>query len=527
MRDFFNPGRSPVCGLAAAVASSHPLASAAAFAALVEGGNAMDAAVTASFVLCVVEPQSTGLGGDCFALYCAPGMERPAAYNGSGRAPADLDAASARAAGGAPLAETSVHAVTVPGAVEGLSRLLLAHGTWPLDRAIEPAAAYAENGFVIHQRVADEWASAAAKLALRPPSRAGLLRNGRAPSAGEIWRSPALASTLRAIAAGGAEAFYRGEIAQRLARCLSEAGGYHCRRDFADHRGEAVAAISTSYRGYDVWQVPPNGQGATALMMLNILENFDLSGLPFDGAARHDLVASATRLAFGERDRLIADPLCGPVPLDVFLDKAHARQLARSIGGCEAKASAMAPPARGDTAYVSVVDAQRNAVSLISSLFEGFGSGIYDPGTGIVFHNRGSGFSAEAGGHPNALAPARRPLHTIIPGMVTREGRAVLSFGVTGGPYQPVGHTQLITGMIDHGLDIQEAIDRPRSLLRDGKLQLEPGLAGIAAALEACGHEVVEAQGPIGGGHGIWIDWDAGTLAGGADPRKDGCAIAM
>lgn len=519
-RDFFQPGRSPVSGLSCAVTSSHALASTAALNVLHDGGNAMDAAVTASFVLCVVEPQSTGLGGDCFALVHPAGLSEPIGFNGSGRTPAGLDARRARLEGGAPLDETSVHAVTIPGLVDGLARLLDRFGSWPLQRVLEPAIAYARDGFVVHQRTAEEWAFAAPKLARMSGARALLLRQRRAPRAGEVIRLPAVAATLERLAGEGAQAFYRSDMAETMARFLADKGGFHTRQDFAAHQGQEVTPISVDWQGHDIWQIPPNGQGATALMMLQLLrgERWD----DFDGADRHRRLAEIAHAAFSQRDRLIGDPDFGPVHLNVFLERQHALQ---SLA-LEEPAVAAGPAARGDTAYVGVVDRQRNVVSLISSLFEGFGTGLCEPRTGIVFHNRGSGFSARTG-HPNELAAGKRPLHTIIPGLVTRGGRPVLCFGVTGGAYQPIGHVQLITGMLDHGLDIQGVIDRPRSFLIDGRLQLEPALMRHRARLAAAGHDVVAAPRAIGGAHGLVIDWERASVTGGSDPRKDGCALAM
>lgn len=516
MRDFFRPGRSVAAGLACAVASSHAIASAVALGVLERGGNAVDAAVAATFTLCVVEPQSTGIGGDCFALLMPRGAEKPVGFNGSGRSPRGLDPVAAQAAGGAPLAETSVHAVTVPGLVDGLAQLLERHGTLSLAAALEPAIGYAEGGFVVAPRVAEEWAFVRDKLAATPPGREALLFAGKAPRQGAVVKLPALAATLRAIASGGADAFYRGEAARSMASFLKSMGGFHAVADFEAHEGRFVEPVRGSYRGRDVWQIPPNGQGVTTLMLLRLLEEAGPPPGDFDGAERHRLLAAAARAAFRERDRVIADPDFAPVPLEGFL----------AGNASPAAADIATPPARGDTAYVSVVDRERNAVSLISSLFEGFGTGLYDPGTGVVFHNRGSGFSALAG-HPNALAPFKRPLHTIIPGMVTHEGRVVLSFGVTGGPYQPIGQSQVISALLDYGMDIQEAIDRPRSFLLKEVLQLEPDLLALGPALREAGFAVQEAPRAVGGAHGIAVDWERGTLSGGSDPRKDGCALAL
>jgi gamma-glutamyltranspeptidase/glutathione hydrolase len=285
-----------------------------------------------------------------------------------------------------------------------------------------------------------------------------------------------------------------------------------------------VDPVSLSYRGVVVWQIPPNGQGVTTLLMLAILDALDF-GAEDPGTARyHHLLAEATRLAFSVRNEIIADPEHGPVDLAPFLDPAHVGALIRQAGA-PSRPKAMAA-ARGDTAYVAVVDRERNAVSMISSLFENFGSGIVDPATGVVFHCRGMGFALDPA-HPNALAPSKRPLHTIIPGMLSRDGRAVAAFGVTGGPFQPIGQARIVSALVDRGIDIQAAIDEPRSFHRDGQLQLEPALAGLAGDLAAAGHDVVPADQAVGGAHGIVIDWNSGVLTGGSDARKDGCAIAV
>jgi gamma-glutamyltranspeptidase/glutathione hydrolase len=526
MRDFFQPGRSPVAGRDCAAASSHSLASAAALATMVRGGNAIDAAVTATFVLCVVEPQSTGIGGDAFALLSLGGATPPLGYNGSGRTPAALKPEGLGDAELGRLAESSVHAVTMPGLVEALARLLADHGTISLAAALAPAIRYAEEGYPVHQRVAAEWAGVEGKLAATETARSTYLPAGRPPRPGEVLRHPALARTLRAIAAVGPAAFYEGDCAEAMARCLRERGGHHTVDDFARHRGNYVEPVSLRYGDCDVWQIPPNGQGVTTLLMLAILESLGFGGERPGEARYHHLLAEATRLAFAVRNRSIADPEHGSVDLAPFLDMDHARTLAGSIGGAAAAPHVPAPPSAGDTAYVAVVDRDRNAVSLISSLFENFGTGIVDPVTGVVFHCRGMGFALEPG-HPNALAAGKRPLHTIIPGMLSRDGRVIAAFGVTGGPFQPIGQARIVSALVDRGLDIQAAIDEPRSFHRDGRLQLEPALMGLADVLAAAGHDVVAADQAVGGAHGIAIDWEADVLTGGSDARKDGSAMAI
>lgn len=527
MRDFFLPGRSPVAGLEAATASSHPLASAAALKVLSAGGNAVDAAVTATFVLCVVEPQSTGIGGDCFALIGLGGKAPPIGYNGSGRTPAGLPPTGIGDPTAARLHETDVHTVTVPGLVEGLARILADHGTFDLPHALAPAIGYAEHGFPVLQKVAAEWSGATWKLQRDSDSRALFLPAGPAPQAGQAFRNPALATTLRRIADEGAEAFYAGPLAASMAASLRRRGGYHEAADFKRHRGAYVEPISVSYRGWDVWQIPPNGQGATALLILSILEALDFGKADPRTPRYHDLLAKAAALAMAERDRRIADPEHAAIDLAPFLDKSRAAEMARGIDVRSApRRRERAAAALGDTAYVSVVDRDRNCVSLISSLFENFGCGLSDAATGIVFHCRGAGFVLDPD-HPNGLAPAKRPLHTIIPGMASKDGRVVLSLGVTGGHFQPIGQAILISALRDRGLDIQGAIDEPRSFFRDGSVSLEPPLLGMLGALAHAGHRVAPAEHPVGGAHGVTIDWTSGVLMAGSDHRKDGLALAV
>ncbi len=527
MRDFFLPGRSPVSGLVSAVTSSHPLATAAGLNTLSRGGNAVDAAVVATAVLGVVEPQSTGIGGDCFALISHNGTAPPIGYNGSGRSPKALprDGIGDPALGR--IAETSVHSVTVPGVVEAMARLLADHGTLSLAEALQPAIRYAEDGFPVHQKVSADWSAVEAKLGLTDAARLLYLPEGHVPRPGEVMRFPALARTLRAIAERGPDAFYDGAITRSMAEFLRAHGGHHALDDFATHRGAYVAPVSLSYRGYEVWEIPPNGQGVTALLMLAILEALDFGKEVPESARFHHLLAAATERAFAERNKAIGDPEHGAIDIGRFLDKSFAAALADRINSqAAARLPGVEAPAAGDTAYVAVVDRDGNAVSMISSLFENFGCGLVDPQSGVIFHCRGIGFSLERG-HPNALAPGKRPLHTIIPGMVSRDGRVAAAFGVTGGPYQPIGHARIVNALVDRGLDIQAAIDEPRSFFRDGALFLEPALAPLGRTLAEQGHVVAPAERAIGGAHGITIDAENGVLTGGSDARKDGCALAI
>ena len=527
MRDLQQGGRSVVHGIDGAVATSQPLASLAAIEILKAGGNAMDAAVAAIALQSVVEPMSTGPGGDCFALF-APGDGRaPIGYNGSGRAPRRLDAAMLRAAGHSRIAAECPHSVTVPGAVEAWARLVADHGRLDLGRVLQPAIRAAEDGFALAPRAAFDWAADSARVASQPHFARHFLPGGRAPAVGERVRLLALAATLRAIADKGPDAFYRGPVAADLVASLAGAGGTMDMDDFAAHRGEYVTPIAALYRGREVMQIPPNGHGVIALLILGILSHFDVAALDPLGPERLHLVAEATRLAWVARDALVADPACGPVPVEGLLDPAYAARLAGLIDRGRALDLPDPPVLPGsDTVCLSVVDRDRNVVSIINSVFEHFGSGFTGERSGVLLHNRGSGFTL-AEGHPNRLQGGRRPLHTIIPGLVREGGRTILGYGVMGGLYQPVGHAWALTNHWDFGLDLQQALDLPRAFHSAGRYALERGIPpGTARALAAMGHEVVPADEALGGGQAVAIDWDRGTLAAASDPRKDGLALA-
>ena len=525
MRDFASPGRSVAYGENGMAATSHPAATLTALDVLRAGGNAVDAAIAAVAVLGVVEPAMTGIGGDCFVLL-APAEGGVVALNGSGRAPIGASAAVLRELGVREL-DRSVHAVTVPGAVDAWARLLDAYGSRSLDELLRPAIGYAEEGFVVTPRVASDWRDGMETLGRSPAGRAFYLPGDRPPAAGDRHRLPALARTLRRIAERGPDAFYSGELAERMVGFLKERGGLHTTEDFATAAGEFVEPIRTSYRGIDICECPPNGQGVVALLMLNILEGFELGGLDPNGARRLHLQAEATRLAFRDRDACLADPAKAEVPTGRLLDKGYAATLRQRIDPDRALAT-LPPPLLAehrDTVYLTVVDRERNAVSFINSVFETFGSGLVCPETGVLFHNRGKCFSLDPG-HPNAIAPGKRPMHTIIPALALRDDRPAIAFGVMGGHYQPVGQVQVLTNVLDFGLDPQEAIDAPRSFAYGGSLQIEPGVpAATGAALARLGHQVVPSGKPLGGGQMILIDHARGVLSGGSDPRKDGLAL--
>ena len=528
MRDFQINGRSLAHGQNGMACTSHSRATLAAVDILRQGGNAVDAAVAACAVQCVVEPMSTGIGGDCFAIVAAADG-KVAAYNGSGRAPAALTAEHLLAAGEIAIGDTTPHAVTVPGAVDAWARLLAEHGRLGLDRVLASAIDLAENGYIVFERTAADWREAAAKLALQPETAAIFLPGGRPLALGEVHRQPALAKSLRAIAAEGPEIFYEGWIAEDIVTTLRAKGGLHAAEDLAGHQGEWVTPIATSYRGFEVLEIPPNGQGITALIGLNILEGFDLAGLDPLGVQRLHLEAEAMRLAYLDRNTYVADPGVADVPVEALLSKAHAETLRTAIDPRRAMAELPVPdlPGHRDTVYLCVVDGDGMAVSFINSLFSGFGSGITAPRSGVVLQNRGCGFVLKLG-HPNCLAPRKRPLHTIIPAMLMQGGKPRMPFGVMGGHYQPTGHVHFLTNVLDHGMDVQRALDCPRVLHWDGVYGLETGVPeATAQGLNQLGHVVERVGSAWGGGQAIWIDPGSGVLTGGSDPRKDGIALGF
>ncbi len=525
LRDFHLPGRSPVFAREGMAATSHPLASLAAIDTLKAGGTAADAAVAAVAVLCVVEPAMTGIGGDCFCLVAKPDM--PVwGYNGSGRAAAGVSTEKLLAQGmPRKIPVTSPHAVTVPGAIEAWEAILKAHGRFGLDRVLQTAIHHAEDGFPIAPRVGFDWAQYADKLKPHAGSAKYYLPGGHAPALGDTVRFPALAATLRAIAAGGAKAFYEGPIAADIAATVQALGGCLAAEDLARHKGDVVTPISTNYRGLDVVELPPNGQGLTALVLLNILENFDLGKFEPHGAERFHLALEAARLAFAVRDTHIADPAFMREPVAGMLDKGFAKKLSGLLDADKRVPLPRAPKPGSDTVYLTVVDRDRMAVSLINSLYSPFGTGICTEKTGIMLHNRGSGFVVEPD-HPNSIAGGKRPMHTIIPALAMRDGRCVMPFGIMGADYQPMGHAHVVSNIVDYGMDVQQAIDSPRVFFLDETSEVEHGVSANAiAGLKMRGHNVVVRPTPHGGGQAIQIDWERGVLIGGSDPRKDGCAL--
>lgn len=489
------------------------------------GGNAVDAGIAAAAVQCVADPLMTGIGGDCFALFAPKGRATPVALNGSGRAPAAAHAEWYRERN-ISITQHSPHAVMVPGSIGAWARLVEDHGTRSLDEILQPAIRLAEDGYLIQSRVAWDWHRNQKIAAADADTAASYLLDGRPPAAGERMRHPRLAATLRAIGKSGAAAFYEGAIAQDMVTKLRSLGGLHTLDDFANARPDYVEPISTNYRGYDVFECPPNGQGLAALMMLKVLSSYDIGSL--SDVDRIHLFAEASKQAYLHRNRLFGDPTMEDVPVEYLLSADWSERARKRIDLTRTQPPVLFPAKpHKDTIYLCVVDAQGNALSLINSLFEPFGSGILAPNSGVMFNNRGFSFNLEEG-HPNCIAPRKRPMNTIIPGMLMREGRMVAPFGVMGGHYQAMGHVELLTGIIDRGLDVQEALNAPRSFAHDDVLEMEPLFAPeLEVELQRRGHQITRPIVPLGSGQIIWTDRQSGTLMAGSDYRKDGNAAGF
>lgn len=525
-------------------ASSQPLASQAGLSILMQGGNAADAAVAMAAALNVTEPTSTGIGGDCFALFYEAATGKVMALNGSGRAPAGLSLDLVARQGlirDGQMPPYHAHTVTVPGACAGWCDLIERHGTLPLGAILGPAIALADDGFPVAPLTAYFWGRGAENQLRTALGGQALTIGGRGPRPGEIFRNPGLARTFRAVAEGGKAAYYRGEIAQAVARTVQAAGGVMTPEDLAAHESTWDEPISVTYRGLRVWECPPNGQGLAALLALNVLEGFDLAGLDPMSVERWHLMIEAMRLGFADARAYIADPRVVPVPIAGLLAKDYAAERRKLVDPARASLDVKqgAPVWSSGTVYFCVVDGQGNACSFINSNYMGFGTGLvpHDAGGswGFTLQNRGHNFALETG-HPNVLAPNKRPYHTIIPGLLTREADNSLfgPFGVMGGFMQPQGHMQVVVAQADDGLDPQAALNRPRfsidSGTAGGRVSLEAGLPpALVEGLAARGHPLnagVEGYARAGFGRGQIIRREPdGVLWGGSDPRADGCAM--
>ena len=522
-------GRSIVRAEHGMVASSQPLASEVGLEVLRRGGNAVDAAIAMAAVLNVTEPMMTGIGGDMFALVYWSKTGELKGLNASGRAPRALNLDHFKRKGMTSVPDSGMEPITVPGALDGWVTLLEKYGTMKLADLLAPAIEYAENGYPVMEKAAADWEASANKLKQTPAAASNYLIDGRSPRAGEIFRQKNLARTFRAIGRGGREAFYKGEIAQAIVDYCEKNGGFLSMRDFAEHKSEWVDPISTDYRGYKVYECPPNGQGLTALLTLNILEGFDIASMNSRPDLYYHTLIEATKLAFADRDKYIADPAFGKVPVAELLSKQYAASRRALIKPDRVIESAEPGVVNNhsDTVYFTVVDKDRNAVSFINSLFESFGSGIVAGDTGIVLHDRGSGFSLDPN-HVNRIEPGKRPFHTIIPSMVFKDGKLLMSFGVMGGAIQPQGHVQVLTNLIDLGMNLQQAIEAPRYRYLSGKRVLfeDAMTEPVIKSLIEKGHQRSTQPGAsMGGGQAIMIDPANGTLMGASDPRKDGMAL--
>jgi gamma-glutamyltranspeptidase/glutathione hydrolase len=552
--------RSPVCATHGVIATSQPLASAAGLHVLQEGGNAVDAAVTAAAVLAVVEPTMTGVGGDLFALVRDGRSGTLKALNSSGRAGARADADVLAARGVTSLPLHGPLTVTVPGSVAGWAELLRAHGTISLARALAPAIRYARAGFPVSEIVAAQWEAVAPRLASDPEAARVLLPRRRAPAAGEVFRNPDLASTLEQIANDGPDVVYRGPIGAAIAAHVANAGGWLTAADVAAHRADWVEPIATTYRGRTVCELPPNTQGFVALEMLNIVEGYDVCAMGHNSADFLHVYCEAKRIAFADRAAYLADPLHVPPELLALLiskeyaaDRRRHIDMRRAAPSHEPAAPAAVDPStlrqaqgrpeqgrgatgsgspratsrgerRGDTVYLAAADRSGTVVSLINSLFDSFGSGIVVPGTGIALHSRGAGFTLEPG-HPNRLAPGKRPAHTLVPAMLV-DGERVTAFGVMGADNQAQAHAQVVVNMVDFGMHVQDAGEVVRVRHIEDGLAVESGVPdSVRAALRARGHAVHDGRGLMGGYQAVRLDLRTGVLEGGSDPRKDGLAI--
>ncbi len=522
MRDLHLPGRSAVYARNGVCATSHPLAAQVAIEVLKTGGNAADAALAGALVLGLAEPQMTGIGGDCFVLLKPAGSEDILALNGSGRAPKGLDAASLRARGLTAIPTQGIESVTLPGAIDAFCRLNADHGRLPLADILAPAIRYADEGIPVAPRVAFDWADDLP--CLKGAAREYYTVNGKAPTPGQIFRAPGQAEVFRRIAREGRSGFYEGEVADDMIASLRALGGTHTHEDLAATACDYTTPVSCSYRDTDLVEHPPNGQGATAILLLNILKNFDLPAMDPFGSTRAHIEAEATKLAYDARNRFIADPT-HTTRLDHMLSPGTAAKLAALIDPARAMPAAapLTEAVHKDTIYITVVDRDRMAVSLIYSIYHGFGAGFASTKFGINFQNRGAGFTLTPG-HPNEAAGGKRPMHTIIPGMLRRHGKVIMPFGVMGGAYQPCGHARFVTNLTDYGMDPQQAIDAPRSFSGPDGMLVERGYPDkVRAELAAMGHEISIPETPLGGAQAILIDDD--ILIGASDPRKDGCAL--
>jgi gamma-glutamyltranspeptidase/glutathione hydrolase len=538
--------RSDVLARRGMAATSQPLATAAAVDTLRRGGSAVDAAIAANAVLGVVEPTGCGVGGDLFAIVWDARARSLHGLNASGRSPRGLTLDALRARGLERIPAHGPLPVSVPGCVDGWAELHARWGRLPLSDVLAPAVSYAQDGFPVSEVIAGEWARGATVVRDQPGFAEVFLRGGRPPRRGEVYRNPALARTLACIGAEGRDAFYTGRLATLLAEFCTAAGCALRREDLAAHRSTWVTPLSVAYRGCEVWELPPNGQGLAALQMLNLLGGFDVRALGHSSADYLHLLIEAKKLAFADRARCYADPDFAPADYTWLLSAEYADERRRLID--PQRAARAVPPGdvsvrhaagglgHGDTVCLATADSERSMVSLIQSNYRGFGSGLCPPELGFGLQNRGELFALHPA-HPNVYAPGKRPFHTIIPGFVTRGGRPWLAFGLMGGDMQPQGHVQVLCNLLDFGMGLQAAGDAPRcchsgsatptgdDMTDGGRVALEAGIgADVRAELSRRGHALEDAPGAFGGFQAVAWDEEADVLCGASESRKDGQA---
>jgi gamma-glutamyltranspeptidase/glutathione hydrolase len=511
------------------VAASQPLATLAGVEILMSGGNAIDAAIATAAVLGIVEPSSIGVGGDAFCLFYSAKEKTVKALDASGRSPYAMNLEFCRKRTLKEMPQRGIHSVTVPGAVHGWTTLLNSYGSKKLTDVLQPAIRYAEDGFLVAELTAEQWKESEARLKADEGASINYLIKGRTPRAGDIFKNPRMAKTLRRIAEEGPECFYKGEIAEEIISCSEKLGGLFTRKDFADHRSDWVEPISAHYRGFDICEMPPATQGFVALEMLKILEGFEFSGMKAQSADALHLMIEAKKLAFADRDRYLADREFMKLSVADLFSSKRVDTVRRQIQLDRMAGEYPQTAVGNDTEYVAAADSEGNLVSFIQSNFMGFGSGVVEPETGIILQNRGHLFSIDED-HPNCIGPHKRCVHTLMPGLILKDGKPYAALGLKGGHVQPQVQVQIISNLIDFAMTPQEAISAPRFNHIDGsKIGLEPEFAdSVRDELTRRGHQIVGGNPEsFGGAHMIAIHSESGAFIGGSDPRKGGCALGF
>ncbi len=525
MRSFHFPGRSEVYSSNAMAATSQPLATETAISIMKQGGNAMDAAISAAAVLAVIEPTDTGIGGDCFALFSKGSRYAPIAFNGSGKSPENISINKLKEFNLNTISDHSPHAVTIPGAVDAWYQLHRQYCNLDFEMLLKPAINFAENGYFVHERLSYTWKNNVNRLQNSQAKKLFSI-NGSAPTPGQKMKNVLLAETLKKISKLGRTGFYEGDIANKMVSYLKSIGGQHTFEDFANTKGEFVSPINTDYRGKTVFQLPPNTQGIISLLILKILEHFKLSKLKFNDPERIHILIEAAKISYFYRNKLLGDLHSSNKMLKILNNDNLISNLASDINLKQSNTNIPPIPNLGsNTVYLSVIDKDLNSVSFINSLYESFGTGISVPGLGVLLQNRGKSFTLDED-HPNHLGPSKRPMHTIIPAMVFNKDKLFMSYGVMGGDYQPMGHADVISCVLDHSLNFQSSLDKPRFLPINQNVEVEEGISSeIIKNLTSKNHNIIKTEHPHGGGQIVSIDWKEGKLIGASDPRKDGIAL--